>query len=65
MKVLNKSKDIIEEAEKVQCPRCRGFGSVAKENSSCGMCAGFGKVWMAQSGWYRVLHRRITESNLY
>lgn len=65
MKVLNKSKEIIEHAEKQTCPICKGNGVVFREGRSCSMCAGKGKIWMSKSGWCRKLGKPIIESYLY
>lgn len=66
MSVLNKNTGKYEPDEKVQCPRCKGVGSIAKESGSCSMCAGIGKVYMSsKSGWYRRLWKKANDSNLY
>jgi len=65
-KVLDKDQDrIIKLAEKVKCPRCRGFGAAFKDDYRCDICNGHGKVWMTSRGWTRALYARLENSKLY
>lgn len=64
MKVYNKSKETIEKAKIVNCPRCNGFGANHPEEK-CSLCDGYCTVWISKSGWYRAKYANIADSRLY
>jgi len=56
-KIWNDDKCRFEEAEKVECPRCRGFGYVVTDGVDCAMCAGWGYLWKSkQSNWFQRIY---------
>jgi DnaJ-class molecular chaperone len=69
MKVLNYSKNQIEDAHKRECPRCKGFGATTSDKGiyNCYLCNGHGKCWVSieGSGWCRALHAALQDSKLY
>ena len=68
MRVLNKRLDKIEKAEKITCPRCRGFGSTSPDRGeNCILCEGKAYIWssVVNSGWYRVLYAKMEDSKTW
>lgn len=64
-KVYNKSKLLVEKAEKVTCPRCKGYGGCYRTDEKCWLCNGLGKLWKSKSGWTRALYQRLGNSQLW
>lgn len=65
MKVYNKSTQMEEIAEKITCPRCKGFGANFNDENACTLCNGWGVVWASNSGWTRAMYKSMEESTLY
>lgn len=64
--VFNKSKQRMEPAKKLTCPRCQSHGSrITDKGEPCSMCGGHGKVMMSRSGWLRKLYARQNTSQLF
>ena len=69
MKVYNRCKQVVEKAEWVQCPCCKGFGntfSIALVDQEC-ICKGFGSLWQGKTyrEYYRAKHQRLERSVCY
>lgn len=66
MEVFNKSALQVEPANKVTCPRCKGFGANFGDDGDCPVCEGKGECWVSESsGWTRPLYESIDNSTLY
>lgn len=67
--VFNKSSLGLEDATKVKCPRCKGFGACFPQDKggNCFLCEGRGEVWLSKegSGWTRPLYGRLYKSQLW
>jgi len=67
-KVYNRSKERVEAAVKVDCPRCRGFGAISSDDGeNCWLCGGDGILWASKdgTGWHRRIGKRLDASQLY
>ena len=67
MIVYNKNTDRYEKAKKIQCPRCKGFGQICKEDHPCSLCNGKMSIWISTTGssWTRQINQRKEYSRLY
>ncbi|MEG1728114.1 MAG: hypothetical protein RR280_01040 [Bacteroidaceae bacterium] len=64
-KVLNKSRNQLEAAVEVKCPRCSGFGAKLGDEGVCPTCNGYGNCWKTESGWTLAPFKRVNSSQLY
>ena len=64
-KVYNHSTCNMEEAETVQCPRCKGFGANFGDDDGCTICAGDGEVVLSSGGAVRRVDADVEDSQLW
>lgn len=64
-KIYNPSTCRLEMAERITCPRCKGFGGLRKDEDGCILCDGVGEVWKSSGNWVWPKGKTAEEGRLW
>jgi anaerobic ribonucleoside-triphosphate reductase len=65
-KIFDHSSQVMVDATYSQCPRCKGFGGIFRDQhgEKCYLCGGEGELWRSESGWTLRRYGRVGQDEL-